>query len=55
MPAGRRVVASSPACVTPKGNTMSYRKVGGLHFVKVWKFGFSFYVAKGRRSAYLQG
>lgn len=23
-----------------------YKKVGGLHFVKLWKFGFSFYVAK---------
>ena len=23
-----------------------YKKVGGLHFVKVWKFGFSFYKSK---------
>jgi hypothetical protein len=23
-----------------------YKKVGGLHFIKLWKFGFSFYVAK---------
>lgn len=22
---------------------MSYRKIGGLHFVKVYRFGFSFY------------
>lgn len=25
---------------------MSYRKVGGLHFVRVWRFGFSFYLTK---------
>jgi hypothetical protein len=25
---------------------MSYRKVGGLHFVRLWRFGFSFYVAR---------
>jgi hypothetical protein len=25
---------------------MSYKKVGGLHFVKVYKFGFSFYWSK---------
>lgn len=25
---------------------MSYRKVGGLHFVKVWRFGFTFYLAR---------
>ena len=24
----------------------SYRKVGGLHFVRILRFGFSFYVAK---------
>lgn len=23
----------------------SYKKVGGLHFVKAWKLGFSFYIA----------
>lgn len=25
---------------------MSYRKVGGLHFVKLWRFGFSFYYSR---------
>jgi hypothetical protein len=25
---------------------MSYRKVGGLHFVRVWRFGFNFYLTK---------
>jgi len=25
---------------------MSYRKVGGLHFIKVGRFGCSFYVSK---------
>jgi hypothetical protein len=27
---------------------VTYRKVGGLHFVKVWRFGFTFYVSKAR-------
>jgi hypothetical protein len=27
---------------------MTYRKVGGLHFVKLWRFGFTFYIAKAR-------
>ena len=27
----------------------SYRKVGGLHFVRILRFGFSFYVAKKQR------
>jgi hypothetical protein len=25
---------------------MSYRKVGGLHFVRLGRFGFSFYVSR---------
>ena len=25
---------------------MSYKKVGGLHFVKIGSFGFSFYMSK---------
>jgi hypothetical protein len=25
---------------------LSYKKVGGLHFVKVFRFGFSFYWCK---------
>jgi hypothetical protein len=24
----------------------TYKKVGGLHFVKVWRIGFSFYWSK---------
>lgn len=28
---------------------MSYRKVGGLHFVKLGRFGFSFYWSKRER------
>ena len=28
---------------------LSYRKVGGLHFVRILRFGFSFYVAKKQR------
>ena len=24
----------------------AYKKVGGLHFVRVWRFGFSFYIAR---------
>jgi len=28
---------------------MSYRKIGGLHFVKLGRFGFSFYWRKRRR------
>jgi hypothetical protein len=27
----------------------SYRKVGGLHFVRIGRFGFSFYIASARR------
>lgn len=27
---------------------MSYRKIGGLHFVRLWRFGFSFYIARRR-------
>jgi hypothetical protein len=23
-----------------------YKKVGGLHFIRIYKFGFSFYVSK---------
>lgn len=23
---------------------ITYRKVGGLHFVRVWRFGFTFYL-----------
>lgn len=29
-----------------KGNTMSYKKVGGLHFVKCSTFGFSFFITR---------
>lgn len=29
---------------------MSYKKVGGLHFVRIGRFGFSFFLSK-RRSA----
>lgn len=25
---------------------LTYKKVGGLHFVRVFRFGFSFYIAK---------
>ena len=25
---------------------MSYRKHGGLHFIRIGRFGFSFYIAK---------
>jgi hypothetical protein len=25
---------------------MTYRKVGGLHFIKIGRFGFTFYVSK---------
>lgn len=25
---------------------LTYKKVGGLHFVRVYKFGFSFYILK---------
>lgn len=25
---------------------MSYRKIGGLHFVRIWRFGASFYIAR---------
>lgn len=28
---------------------MSYKKVGGIHFVKVWRFGFNFYVSRSKR------
>lgn len=24
----------------------NYKKVGGLHFIRIYKFGFSFYVSK---------
>jgi hypothetical protein len=27
---------------------VTYRKVGGLHFVKLWRFGFTFYIARAR-------
>lgn len=26
----------------------SYKKVGGLHFIRVWRVGFSFYIASAR-------
>lgn len=29
---------------TPRKPWASYRKVGGLHFVRVWRFGFTFYL-----------
>lgn len=29
-------------------SNMSYRKVGGLRFVTIWRFGFSFYVKRRR-------
>ena len=25
---------------------MSYKKIGGLHFVRLWRVGFSFYVTR---------
>ena len=25
---------------------MSYKKVGGIHFVKIWRFGFNFYLSR---------
>lgn len=25
---------------------ITYKKVGGLHFVKIFRFGFSFYISK---------
>ena len=28
---------------------MSYKKVGGLHFVKVWRFTFMWCVSKSRK------
>jgi len=28
---------------------MSYKKVGGLHFVKLGRFGFSFYWSRAKR------
>ena len=27
---------------------MSYKKVGGLHFIKIGRLGFSFYMSKKR-------
>lgn len=27
---------------------MSYRKIGGLHFVRIGRFGFSFYISRRR-------
>jgi hypothetical protein len=41
---------ATPATLTPKttDNQMSYKKVGGLHFVRVWRFGFSFFIARRR-------
>lgn len=27
---------------------MSYKKVGGIHFVKLWRFGFNFYVSRSK-------
>ena len=27
---------------------MSYKKVGGIHFVKIWRFGFNFYLSRSR-------
>lgn len=27
---------------------MSYRKVGGLHFIKVWRFSMSFCICKAK-------
>lgn len=29
---------------------MSYKKVGGIHFVKVWRFGFNFYVSRSDKA-----
>lgn len=28
---------------------MSYRKVGGLHFVRLGRFGFSFFISRNSR------
>lgn len=25
---------------------MSYKKVGGIHFVRVWRIGFNFYLSR---------
>lgn len=30
---------------------MTYRKIGGLHFVRIGRFGFSFYISRRRRVA----
>ena len=30
---------------------MSYKKVGGLHFIRVGRFGFSFFSSKRRSAA----
>jgi hypothetical protein len=27
---------------------MSYKKIGGIHFVKIWRFGFNFYLSRSR-------
>jgi hypothetical protein len=27
---------------------MHYKKVGGIHFVKIWRFGFNFYLSRSR-------
>lgn len=29
---------------------MSYKKVGGIHFVKLWRFGFNFYVSRSNKA-----
>jgi hypothetical protein len=29
----------------------SYKKVGGIHFVQVWRFGFNFYFSKKIKTA----
>jgi len=29
---------------------VTYRKIGGIHFVKIWRFGFNFYISGIRPS-----
>jgi hypothetical protein len=37
------LIAEHTPCPTKECNPMSYRKIGGLHFVKFWRFGITFY------------
>lgn len=29
----------------------SYKKVGGIHFVQIWRFGFNYYISKKIKTA----